>query len=116
MVCDVNQELSPTSISIYCGTGCSQSLITSDCLAGIGNSDTGHSLALTSVMGGGGGMVVWLHTVFLCSKCDGINRYGGGEGRKEGNVLFKDTLNTFYLRVIWRHTYSDSKRKPAAAT
>ena len=25
-------------------------------------------------------------------------------GRKEGNVLFNDTLNTFYL-VIWRQTY-----------
>ena len=69
MVCDVNQELSPKPISIYCGTGCSQSLITSDCLAGIGNSDTGHSLALTSVIGGGGDMVVWLHTVFLFKVC-----------------------------------------------
>ena len=26
-------------------------------------------------------------------------------GRKEGNVLFNDTLNTFYLRFIWRQTY-----------
>ena len=26
------------------------------------------------------------------------------EGRKEGNVLFNDTLNTFYLHFIWRHT------------
>ena len=24
---------------------------------------------------------------------------GGKEGRKEGNVLFNDTLNTFYLRL-----------------
>ena len=43
MVCDVNQELSPKAVSIYCDTGCSQSLITSDCLTGIGNSDTGFS-------------------------------------------------------------------------
>ena len=26
-------------------------------------------------------------------------------GRKEGNVLFNDTLNTFYFTVIWRQTY-----------
>ena len=26
-------------------------------------------------------------------------------GRKEGNVLFNDTLNTFYFMVIWRQTY-----------
>ena len=25
--------------------------------------------------------------------------------RKEGNVLFNDTLNTFYFTVIWRWTY-----------
>ena len=25
--------------------------------------------------------------------------------RKEGNVLFNDTLNTFYFTVIWRRTY-----------
>ena len=25
--------------------------------------------------------------------------------RKEGNVLFNDTLNTFLFRVIWRRTY-----------
>ena len=41
-------------------------------------------------------------------------------GRKEGNVLFNDTLNTFYL---WLYgvghmvkDHSDSERKPAAAT
>ena len=39
---------------------------------------------------------------------------------KEGNVLFNDALNTFYLRLygvshmVKDHT--DSKRKPAAAT
>ena len=27
------------------------------------------------------------------------------EGRKEGNVLFNDALNTFYFTVIWRWTY-----------
>ena len=27
------------------------------------------------------------------------------EGRNEGNVLFNDTLNTFYFTVIWRRTY-----------
>ena len=28
-----------------------------------------------------------------------------GNGRKEGNVLFNDALNTFYFTVIWRRTY-----------
>ena len=28
-----------------------------------------------------------------------------GSGRKEGNGLFDDTLNTFYFTVIWRRTY-----------
>ena len=47
---------------------------------------------------------------------------GGGvdEGRKEGNVLFNDALNTFYLRLYGvRHMvndHSDSERKPASAT
>ena len=27
------------------------------------------------------------------------------DGRKEGNVLFNDALNTFYCTVIWRRTY-----------
>ena len=27
------------------------------------------------------------------------------EWMKEGNVLFNDTLNTFYFTVIWRQTY-----------
>ena len=26
-------------------------------------------------------------------------------GRKEGNVLFNETHNTFYFTVIWRRTY-----------
>ena len=40
--------------------------------------------------------------------------------RKEGNVLFNDTLNTFYLQLYGiRHMvkdHSDSEKKPAAAT
>ena len=32
----------------------------------------------------------------------------GTEGRKEGNVLFNDTLNTFYLRLYGvRHMVKD---------
>ena len=27
------------------------------------------------------------------------------EGRKKGNVLFYDALNTFLFTVIWRRTY-----------
>ena len=27
------------------------------------------------------------------------------EGRKVGNVLFNDVLNTFYFTVIWCQTY-----------
>ena len=42
------------------------------------------------------------------------------EGRKEGNVLFNDELNTFYLRLYgvghMVKIHSDSERKPAAAT
>ena len=26
-------------------------------------------------------------------------------GRKEGNVLFNNALNTFYFMAIWRRTY-----------
>ena len=42
-------------------------------------------------------------------------------GRKEGNVLFNDALNTFYFMVIWRRTYGKGplrwgEKKPAAAT
>ena len=38
--------------------------------------------------------------------------------KKEGNVLFNDALNTFYLRLYGvGHMVSDSEReKPAAAT
>ena len=39
---------------------------------------------------------------------------------KEGNVLFNDVLNTFYLRLYgvghMVKCHSDSQRKPAAAT
>ena len=43
------------------------------------------------------------------------------DGRKEGNVLFNDALNTFYLRLYgvghMVKDHSDSERgKPAAAT
>ena len=45
---------------------------------------------------------------------------GFGCGLKEGNVLFNDALNTFYLRLYGvRHMikdHSDNERKPAAAT
>ena len=41
-------------------------------------------------------------------------------GRKEGNALFNDALNTFYLRLYgvghMVKYHSDSERKPAAAT
>ena len=39
---------------------------------------------------------IWLRTILIVRK----------EGRKEGNVLFKDALNTFYLRLygIWLRT------------
>ena len=40
--------------------------------------------------------------------------------RKEGNVLFNDTLNTFYLRLYGVghvvNDHSDSEKKLAAAT
>ena len=40
--------------------------------------------------------------------------------KKEGNVLFNEALNTFYLRLYGvRHMvkdHSDSERKPAATT
>ena len=46
----------------------------------------------------------------------------GKEGRKEGNVLFNDALNTFYLRLygvthmVKDHLDSERERKPAATT
>ena len=42
--------------------------------------------------------------------------------RKEGNVLFNDALNTFYVRlygvghIVKDHSDSERERKPAAAT
>ena len=57
---------------------------------------------------------------------DRIGKHGSwgqltnGSGWKEGNVLFNDALNTFYLRLYGvRHMvkyHSDSERKPVAAT
>ena len=42
------------------------------------------------------------------------------EGRKEGNVLYNDALNTFYLRLYgvghMVKDHSGNERKPAAAT
>ena len=35
------------------------------------------------------------------SQNESLARY---RGRKEGNVLFNDALNTFYFTVIWRQT------------
>ena len=32
-------------------------------------------------------------------------------GRKEGNVLFNDALNTFLSTVIWRQTYGYGRKK-----
>ena len=37
-------------------------------------------------------------------------------GRKEGNVLFNGTLNTFYLRLYGIEHMVKIERKPAAAT
>ena len=55
-------------------------------------------------VGGGGGGAQTYH-------CPPIKK---GEGRKEGNVLFNDALNTFYLRLYGvRHVvkdHSDSER------
>ena len=34
-----------------------------------------------------------------------FSEYRLGRGRKEGNVLFNDALNTFYFTVIWHRTY-----------
>ena len=42
------------------------------------------------------------------------------EGRKEGNVLFNNTFNIFYLQLYgvghMVKDHSDSERKPAATT
>ena len=37
-------------------------------------------------------------------------------GRKEGNVLFNDALNTFYLRLYGVRHMVKEERKPAATT
>ena len=63
---------------------------------------------------GGGGFMMFFSLVFCCFFVFYIN------GRKEGNILFNDALNTFYLRLYGvRHMvkdHSDNERKPAAAT
>ena len=63
-----------------------------------------------------------LHVILV----DRIGKHGSwrqltnGSGWKEGNVLFNDALNTFYLRFNGvRHMvkyHSDSEKKLAAAT
>ena len=43
----------------------------------------------------------------LCQSCkDKVSlkllNIGREEGRKEGNVLFNDALNTIYMAIVWR--------------
>ena len=64
-----------------------------------------------------------LLTVFgreISSPCICIFFINGYFGRKEGNVLFNDVLNTFYLQLYgvthMVKDHSDSERKPAPAT
>ena len=38
------------------------------------------------------------------------------KGRKEGNVLFNEVNNTFYLQLYAVKNHSDRERKPADAT
>ena len=37
--------------------------------------------------------------------------FSGGNGRKEGDVLFNDSLNTFYFTVTWRRTITQIVRE-----
>ena len=61
-------------------------------------------------VGGGGGRLgggsVYLFNnplnTFLYWRCNYFKRRRRRKGRKEGNVLFNDALNTFYFTVIWR--------------
>ena len=57
---------------------------------------------------------------FFYNQCPTVGMSKEKEGRKEGNVLFNEALNTLYLRLYGiRHMvkdHSDSERKPAAAT
>ena len=39
-----------------------------------------------------------------------LRLYGVRHMLKEGNVLFNDTLNTFYFTVIWRQTYVKGRK------
>ena len=56
--------------------------------------------------------------MFLIGRFCGYLLISASEGRKEGNVLFNDALNTFYLRLYgvghMVKYHSDSERKPAA--
>ena len=40
----------------------------------------------------------------------GVGQEGIIIGRKEGNVLFNDALNTFYLRLYMASDHSDNER------
>ena len=57
---------------------------------------------------------------FICRTDINKQEYITVSVRKEGNVLFNDALNTFYLRLYgighMVKDHSDSERKPAAAT
>ena len=44
-------------------------------------------------------------THFICGFYGVIHMVKVHSRRKEGNVLFNDALNTFYLRFLWRQTY-----------
>ena len=43
-------------------------------------------------------------------------RQNRGKERKEGNVVFNDALNTFYLRLYGIRPLRYPEKKPAAAT
>ena len=67
--------------------------------------------------GGGGGVVVFPKLQFYFGRYTEL-RSASVVGRKKGNVLFNDALNTVYLRLYdVRHMVKNySYRKPAAAT
>ena len=69
-----------------------------------------------------GQIISYTENVAFCIKNTIFNLTG-----KEGNVLFNDTLNTFYFTIIWHRTYGkgplrerererERERKPAATT
>ena len=60
-------------------------------------------------------------TGYLRKRCEGLpNTVPSALNTKEGNVLFNDALNTFYLRLYgvghMVKDYTDNDRKPAAVT